>query len=175
MVTVRLCKSIIMGGSNIFLKVFCTESSWIMKDRLEERKFTVIENIKDVRNIHLISCLNVLDRCSDPFQILQDIHDALAFNGRAIFALVLPYSHYVEKNSTHMPVTALLPHWPQKTLPFEVEVVEFFRQLEKMNFIIESWTRAPYLCEGDLKQSYYWLTDIVVVVSRAIDRQRLTA
>lgn len=62
--------------------------------------------------MHLISCLNVLDRCSDPFQILRDIHDGLAFNGRAIFALVLPYSHYVEKNSTHLPSQPLLPHYP---------------------------------------------------------------
>jgi len=170
-VTVRLAKSVIMGGSHIYLKVFCTESSWIMRDRLQERKFTVIESIKDVSNVHLISCLNVLDRCVDPFKILADIHSALAVHGRAIFALVLPYSHYVEKNTSHLPAQPLLAHWPLVNVPFEVEVVEFFRTLEKVGFCIESWTKAPYLCEGDLSQSFYWLTDIVVVVSRAIDKE----
>lgn len=51
-----------------------------------------------MQNINLISCLNVLDRCADPHQILADIHHALAPNGRAIIALVLPYSHYVESS-----------------------------------------------------------------------------
>lgn len=59
---------------------------------------SVINALKDVSNVHLISCLNVLDRCSDPHQILEDIHTALAPNGRVIIALVLPYSHYVESS-----------------------------------------------------------------------------
>lgn len=49
-----------------------------------------------MENIDLISCLNVLDRCADPHQILCDIHRALSPNGRVVIALVLPYSHYVE-------------------------------------------------------------------------------
>lgn len=174
-VTVRLAKSVILSGTSILLKVFCTETSFFMRERLQERKFTVVESIRDVSNVHLISCLNVLDRCSDPFEMLKDIHDALVFNGRAIIALVLPYSHYVEKNPTHMPNELLLPEtWTQKrhghTVPFEAELVEFFRQLERNGFCIESWTKAPYLCEGDIRQSFYWLTDVVVVVSRAVDR-----
>lgn len=56
----------------------------------------MIDRLTDVENIDLISCLNVLDRCADPHQILEDIHRALAPNGRVIIALVLPYSHYVE-------------------------------------------------------------------------------
>lgn len=58
--------------------------------------FSVINALKDVSNVHLISCLNVLDRCSDPHQILEDIYKALAPNGRVIIALVLPYNHFVE-------------------------------------------------------------------------------
>lgn len=59
---------------------------------------SVIDSIKDVSNVHLISCLNVLDRCADPHQILADMHQALAPNGRVLIALVLPYSHYVESS-----------------------------------------------------------------------------
>lgn len=120
-VTMRLAKSIIHMNYNIFLKVFATEYSWTMRDRLQEKQFTyvyivitighaisirilfeffifcsVIERLEEVTNIDLISCLNVLDRCADPHQILADIHRALSPNGRAVIALVLPYSHYVE-------------------------------------------------------------------------------
>lgn len=134
--------------------------------------------------------MNVLDRCADPHQILSDIHDILAPDGRVIIALVLPYSHYVENSksashslicfdfnllslsdTSHMPLKPLLPHWPgQGRLPFETEAEIFLEQLELMGFIVESWTKAPYLCEGDLRQSFYWLVDLVVVLSKAPQR-----
>lgn len=58
--------------------------------------YSVIDKLEEVENIDLICCLNVLDRCADPYQILTEIHRALAPDGRAIVALVLPYTHYVE-------------------------------------------------------------------------------
>lgn len=57
---------------------------------------SVIDRLKEVENIDLVCCLNVLDRCADPYEILSEIHRTLSPNGRAIIALVLPYSHYVE-------------------------------------------------------------------------------
>lgn len=62
--------------------------------------YSVIDKLEDVENIDLICCLNVLDRCADPYQILTEIHRALAPNGRAVIALVLPYTHYVETSKT---------------------------------------------------------------------------
>lgn len=59
----------------------------------------MIDSLNEVENIHLISCLNVLDRCAEPHQILADIHRSLSPQGRAIIALVLPYSHYVETSN----------------------------------------------------------------------------
>lgn len=53
-----------------------------------------------MENIDLVCCLNVLDRCADPHQLLKDIHRALSPEGRAIVALVLPYSHYVETSKS---------------------------------------------------------------------------
>lgn len=58
--------------------------------------FSVIDKLDEVDNIDLVCCLNVLDRCADPHQILKDIHRTLSPDGRAVIALVLPYSHYVE-------------------------------------------------------------------------------
>lgn len=53
-----------------------------------------------------------------------------------------------------------------KSMPFDQEAKCFFDQLELMGFNIEAWTKAPYLCEGDLRQSFYWLVDVVVVLSK---------
>lgn len=76
-------------------------------------------------------------------------------------------------DTSHMPVKPLLPHWPNGGhLPFEEETAAFFEQLESLGFNIESWTKAPYLCEGDLRQSFYWLIDVVVVLSKKPKVQR---
>lgn len=67
-----------------------------------------------------------------------------------------------------MPLRSLLPHWPSTTrsLSFDAEATAFFEQLELMGFAIEAWTKAPYLCQGDMRQSFYWLIDVVVVLSK---------
>jgi DREV methyltransferase len=45
----------------------------------------------------VISCLNLLDRCDEPLNILRQIHSSLKSNtGRLILAVVLPFSPYVE-------------------------------------------------------------------------------
>lgn len=68
---------------------------------------------------------------------------------------------------SHLPVQPLLPHWPEnQSLSFDQEARIFLEQLESNGFKIEAWTKAPYLCEGDLRQSFYWLVDIVVVLSK---------
>lgn len=157
-----------MPKDDVVVDAFATEASWTMRERLKKRNFTVIDRIDEINNVQLVSCLNVLDRCIDPIQLLEDIHTALAPNGRCIIALVLPYIHYVECNSSHMPLRPLMSHWPDKAkqYSFEAEATIFFRVLENLGFQIEAWTKAPYLCEGDLRQSYYWLIDLVVVVSK---------
>lgn len=88
-----------------------------------------------------------------------------------------------------MPVRPLLPHWPNnytggssassscdcsehqcdysKRRPsFDEEARIFFDLLQEKGFKVEAWTKAPYLCEGDIRQSFYWLIDIVVIVSK---------
>lgn len=49
-----------------------------------------------MRQYDVISCLNVLDRCERPYQLLQQIHQALKPEGLAVIAVVLPYEPYVE-------------------------------------------------------------------------------
>lgn len=75
---------------------------------------------------------------------------------------------YLYLDSSHLPLKSLLPHWPEKQgiVTFDEEATVFFNVLEKTGFNIEAWTKAPYLCEGDLRQSFYWLIDIVVILSK---------
>lgn len=167
LITLRLAQSLLQLNNNIMLNVYATETSYIMKDRLREKNISVINDIRELQNTHLISCLNVLDRCVDPKALLTDIYDSLHPNGRALLALVLPYNHYVERNSSHLPLDPLMSHWPNRQLPFNEEINAFFEQLESMGFRIESFTKAGYLCEGDIRQSFYWLIDILVIVSKA--------
>lgn len=70
-------------------------------------------------------------------------------------------------DDSHLPIKPLLSHWSEAiSLPFDQEARCFFEQLEYMGFRIEAWTKAPYLCEGDLRQSFYWLVDVVVILSK---------
>lgn len=96
-----------------------------------------------------------LNQVNGPFAVLVDIQIKIPLFYETILA------------ASHLPIKPLLPHWPtSSSISFEYEATTFFEQLELMGFNIESWTKAPYLCEGDIRQSFYWLIDVVVVLSK---------
>ncbi|ALC42620.1 CG5339 [Drosophila busckii] len=168
-ISLRVANSVSQLSANAVLQVFATEASWTMRDRLKKLNFNVVSEIRELQNVELILCLNVLDRCFDSFKLLEDIHSALAPKGRAVVALVLPYMHYVETNTSHLPLRPLLDHSNRKTCretTFEEEALMFLDLLENCGFRVEAWTKAPYLCEGDIHQSFYWLIDLIVVLSK---------
>uniref|UniRef100_A0A8C5LG67 Methyltransferase like 9 n=1 Tax=Jaculus jaculus TaxID=51337 RepID=A0A8C5LG67_JACJA len=111
----------------------------------------------------VISCLNLLDRCDQPLTLLKDIRSVLEpTRGRVILALVLPFHPYVEnvggkweKPSEILEIQG--QNWEEQvnSLP------EVFR---KAGFVIEAFTRLPYLCEGDMYNDYYVLDDAVFVL-----------
>jgi len=48
---------------------------------------------------------------------------------------------------------------------FEEEVGNFIANVLTPNYWeVIRWTRLPYLCEGDIGRSYYWLDDAVFVI-----------
>lgn len=61
-------------------------------------------------------------------------------------------------------------HKPKEMLPisgtkFEDQVASLVQDVfEPEGFQVMSWSRVPYLCEGDLRQSYYWLDDAIFVL-----------
>jgi len=65
------------------------------------------------------------------------------------------------ENQSHIPTEFL----PINATNFEEEVNNFIEKVLKPNqWEVISWTRLPYICEGDIKQSFYWLDDAVFVI-----------
>lgn len=142
-----------------------TEMSPTMVWRLKEKGFNVIpvdtwDN--GAVTYDLIGCLNLLDRCDKPMKILQSIHRLLTPTGRAIVAVVLPFEPYVEFNSSdHKPTESLII----KGKTFEEQAASFITDVfQPLGFVVEHFTRLPYLCEGDLNQSFFVLNDVVFVL-----------
>lgn len=73
----------------------------------------------------------------------------------------------ITTNRLFIPVTA--DHKPEERLPitganFEEQLESFVKFMrDEIGFELLSWARAPYLCEGDFAQAYYWLDDSVYV------------
>lgn len=36
-----------------------------------------------------------------------------------------------------------------------------------LGYTLTRWSRLPYLCEGDLDQAFYWLSDVILVLRKA--------
>lgn len=152
-----------------FKNVFVTEVSHQMQYRLAENGFTVID-IENWANGHLIydviSCLNLLDRCNYPLNILKQIKATLRpETGRLVVALVLPFSAYVEENS--------VDHKPAEKLgiqgnTFEDQTTDMINNVFKpLGFELVTFSRVPYLSEGDLSTSFYVLHDAIFVLKVA--------
>lgn len=133
-----------------------------------------------------ISALNLLDRCDKPLELLNQIKLSLKPDGRFLLALVLPFSPFVESGILiisfyyifrFVSIVALFffcegspDHVPKEELrirgkSFEEQVWSIIEDIFiPAGFGVVSWSRVPYLCEGDLAQSYYWLDDVVFVL-----------
>lgn len=112
---------------------------------------------------NVILCLNVLDRCDRPNTLLRQLRDALAFGGRLIVALVLPFNPYVEvgERSDHKPSEYL----PVKGNGLEGQITSIIdRVFTPVGLRCLAWSKLPYLCEGDMGQAYYVLDDVVFVL-----------
>uniref|UniRef100_A0A2K5X9R0 Methyltransferase 9, His-X-His N1(pi)-histidine n=1 Tax=Mandrillus leucophaeus TaxID=9568 RepID=A0A2K5X9R0_MANLE len=142
--------------------------SWLTRD-----VNTVISDFSRVLGINewqntgfqydVISCLNLLDRCDQPLTLLKDIRSVLEpTRGRVILALVLPFHPYVENvgGKWEKPSEIL----EIKGQNWEEQVNSLPEVFRKAGFVIEAFTRLPYLCEGDMYNDYYVLDDAVFVL-----------
>ncbi|XP_033754850.1 methyltransferase-like protein 9 [Pecten maximus] len=148
-----------------FDTVYTTEVSSTMRWRLQSKGYIVLEIDQwgdGSTKYDLIGCLNLLDRCDKPVTILHTIRKSLTPSGRAIVAVVLPFHPYVEQGSTdHKPTENIMIHGNT----FEDQCKSFIESVfEPAGFEVEKFSRLPYLCEGDMHQSFYMLQDAVFVL-----------
>ncbi|XP_069113889.1 LOW QUALITY PROTEIN: protein-L-histidine N-pros-methyltransferase-like [Argopecten irradians] len=148
-----------------FETVYATEVSSIMRWRLQSKGYTLLEIDQwgdGSRKYDLIGCLNLLDRCDKPVTILHTIRKSLTPSGQAIVAVVLPFLPYVEQGSAdHKPTENIMIHGRT----FEDQCKCFIESVFKpAGFEVVKFSRLPYLCEGDMHQSFYMLQDAVFVL-----------
>ncbi|XP_056100676.1 methyltransferase-like protein 9 isoform X1 [Rhinichthys klamathensis goyatoka] len=149
-----------------FNEVFTTEVSTPMKWHLQRKSYSLLgvdEWHQTGFQFDLISCLNLLDRCDEPLQLLRDIKKSLVpGTGRLVLAAVVPFQPYVETGGS----------WVRPKEHIELEGKSWEDQVTqlnsdvflKMGFELEAVTRLPYLCEGDMYRDYYMLDDAVFVL-----------
>ncbi len=114
-----------------------------------------------------ISCLNLFDRCDKPLSLLNQIKMALKPNGYLIVALVLPFKPYVEYNPGNKPTEQLPFTTNWNSCGNSVVSDQIFILIEHVfkpvGFELVKFSRLPYLCEGNLSQSYFYLMDYLFV------------
>lgn len=158
----------VMGAH--FREVYATEVSLPMKWHLQKKKYKLL-GIDEWQHTEfqydLISCLNLLDRCDDPLELLKAMRTSLVpGTGRLILAAVLPFQPYVEiggkwqRPKQHLRVKGKT--WEEQVTNLSNEV---FREA---GFEVEAVTRLPYLCEGDMYKDYYVLDDAVFVLKPSV-------
>lgn len=158
----------VLGGGAAHVDV--TETSGVMRRRLREKGYRVLDAWKWAQEAgdtkyDVVTCLNLLDRCDTPRTLLSQIHAKLVPGGTLVVALVLPFNPYVETGTAdNLPSEEL--GLTGSTLEEQVNSLasEVFPSL---GYTLSRWTRLPYLCEGDLDQAFYWLSDVVLVFRKA--------
>jgi len=161
-----------------FDAMYATETSPTMQRRLRDREIKVLAiddwwHVDDSSpRFQLISCLNLLDRHTKPLTLLGQLHKkAKTDNALVLIAAVLPWHQYVEYQVDDASNRG--PNEPHEKIvlhgtTFEAQAVEFVEKvLEPSGFRVIRWTRLPYLCEGDMYRSLYWLDDAVFLLQPA--------
>lgn len=147
-----------------FSNVFVTETSTPMRWRLKSRGYLLLD--VDAWGVDgkydMITILNVLDRCAEPLTMLKTAKTSLKPSGLLIVALVLPFRPYVEFGGVKNKPIETVDIQGSK---FEDQLSDIQTELfNKSGFEIVSWTKTPYLCQGDMKQAFYWLNDAVFLL-----------
>ncbi|CAK1556135.1 unnamed protein product [Leptosia nina] len=147
--------------ADLFATKYATEISASMRKVLSNKGFTVLD-VDDWWKSQKFDCvcmMNLVDRCAKPRTMLQQAKEALTSDGLLVLALVLPYKPYVEVTSDHKPEERL----PISGTAFEEQASSFVSFMREQGWELASWSRVPYLCEGDFAQAYYWLDDSIYV------------
>ena len=152
-----------------FETVHVTETNYAMTWRLWGKGHKVVSGREGKYDV--VSCLNILDRCSHPYTLLRDLRRRLVpGTGRVLLAVVLPWCPFVEgpRGIQMRPAEYLtLPGSTCKDWKGPEHAVSTFVSsiLTPLGYNVEAWTKVPYLCQGDRLKKYYTLDDYVFALS----------
>lgn len=151
--------------SVFFTETHCTEISPVMQKILARKQFKLLNcsswHQQPDLKYDLIACLNLLDRCDQPITILQQMKSKLKPTGLILMALVLPFNQFVEESVNNRPSESI----EITGLTFEEQLCSLDEKLFAPNGLkIVKWSKVPYLCEGDLDETFYRLTDSIIVL-----------
>jgi len=113
--------------------------------------------------LDLITCFNVLDRCSKPISLTRELYSLCHAGTTVIVSFVIPFKPWVENNKTHKPEENLI--LSKISCSWEEQVSELAEVLfEENGFDVEAISRVPYFCDGDLVKPWYVLDDAIFVL-----------
>jgi hypothetical protein len=161
----------------LFNQIITTEMSPSMATALRERGY-ICRQVEDpsldeeimATKFDVITCFNVMDRCSKPISMLRSMRKILENSGPdaiLILAVVFPFSPYVEDGTgTREPeekIDLKLGHRPS----WEASVNAFKeRVLDNVGLTIRAVSKVPYVSEGDYNKDWYTITDAIFVLSQ---------
>lgn len=137
----------------LFCEVHTTETSRLMAQALRKRGFPCYElDLAEgvpLATYEAVACLNVLDRCRRPAQLLANLERTLEPDGLLILSVPLPYSPVVFVGPYALDPDELLPIEAQTWMAGAVQLVEYVQHATSL--VLRSLTRVPYLTGADGK------------------------
>lgn len=143
-----------------------TETSRVMVRKLRKRGFRcheadLAEAGAPEPRYDVITCLNVLDRCSRPKTLLAEARRALAPQGRLVLAVPLPLHAFFYDGPASKDPEERLDVSDGRWERAAAQLVE--RVIDPAGFEVETISRVPYLCRGDSQQALYVLDDVLLM------------
>lgn len=145
-----------------------------MTDRLTQKGINAIHtNTLHIPALNLdfgvFSCLNVLDRCEDPMEILDYIIARMrGTSSKLILALALPWRPIRTERPIKFSYEILQTKLPSKRFSFEQWLRLWIHYLEKLELEIITLSRVPYLSQGNGIRPYFVLHDAIIVLQHKI-------
>lgn len=156
---------------HIYPIIYATETSTMMKRRLTERNMKVLPTLDEWQTssyiFDTIFVLNLIDRHPKPLTLLKSLYRKLESKetSTVVLAVVFPWSQYVEYPEQRSDGTKPIEFINLDGKTFEEQVESFVTNiLNPIGFKLFRWSRLPYLCEGDLTRTCYWLDDAIFVL-----------
>ena len=121
------------------------------------------------RSFDVVSCLNVLDRCDDPWTLLEELKSCCKPDGLIVLAIVIPFCPVVIGSSGKRAPTNTFKGIPgcndKNPNRFERCVNAFENEVfSKLKLQIQSVSRVPYISHGDFKNELYTLDNAIFVL-----------